>query len=1482
MHSPFQPIPKIRSINRQAEPQAVPAKTQTLKEWSMAGGGVPTQYKGREHVWHAMVDKFAAGGAVQPAALIDGNDFAKAAQANGLKTDNATLNKIVARVNKGESVQEAAKNVAQSRADGGEVHMVGGGDPLDEFSPPRYRSAGRRPESQNDRRAAANMPMDLARGVVSGIGGAPGDIESLVRMLPGLDEKTVLPTSEDIEKRLPFKSDTPAGRAASGLGILAGGFYGGPGAPIRLVGGLPQAVYKAGKDFGRAAGQPAANVVKPTGGNFLTGRTKKDLQSLKAKGPTEVDREWLINHAKQNPEAAQTGLEAIPKNEALNNWIDSNLTNYVQKQMGTAEDPVRKLAEQGITHKPALLDEYLHDPLTGEQMRRAENVREQRREAGFPEEGLGQSPAAKAWEQASDESIAAHRAGDIQEMPEKFAKFTEAENKMRAARSELDKKFKQHIAVAGLNEREEANLIRGTAFDVKAKMVGDTDYAKANTEYLKAHVPMMDNYMELGRQNPYINKLAPDTPMYAPFTGDLGFDHIMDVLREDVTAGRIRPEQLNKVSMEQAVRRTFEYDQELAAKANASRAAAREGLPTYREYPKGYKWIELNKPGAFSQESEAMGHSVRGYEPPKGHPDWTEASGDAGSPSYGHGGWEAIKSGKAKVYSLVDPKGAPHATVEVSKADPIQAYIEKQPLEVQNEFKKRFDNWVYNIDYRPSPEEIRSHTQYLFDDMGISTPSQITQIKGKGNRAPNEEYLPYIQDFVRSGKWSDVGDLRHTGLSNVGGRYFTEPELVEAATKYGRMGVQDTPWEVARQRHIDAGVPEEQALENWVEGFRDGRGRLDIPPEGMAHGGVVRMGLGGAAKEVVEAGIKGVKKLLGAADEVPKGVLPVAERDANLAKMLEGSKVKERLYHGTNSDIASFDKDKVGGTFGADKKGFFFSSDPKIASEYADFAASNSAKKEGANVMPAHVNLKNPLTFDGLSKANTGIRLKPRHGNDSNSLTRLFDEERDSLLKFAKQFDNDGVHLKKDGNSLVVAFEPNQIKSATGNRGTYDTTDPDISKAAGGAIHMAGGGAIKAALAKLGKFATESDLAAIKEAGRAAYEQEASIRAAKNADVEKKLQSMPPRSKAANMEMGIYHPVGGGLKLSKPFEAMHSTRVANPKVVVPKVKILTPEDLYRQRVGFFPLVGDKADTGTFLTHIGEKELEVPVGLGGGPRYMDANLNLTNPSESSAWESGTGRTTALGGQAAKAAESGNPVYGVYTAGSGTNTDFNIMGANALLQQLNQSKLTKKAEKAFDKAMREEGTEAFPPMPDWPGIRSAQLEDMLLDKSNGILRTKLFDTMGKENFQSMGFPDIPATRKAIMDPQLHNTPTNEAGFRIAKMDPTGRIIENPLNPSDYPTAMAGELEGQLNMGMDYKDLFSTHFTNRRLLSKPESGDYYSFSRAHPIQYADQEWLDKIMKAQQAKDKLIKTGSYAKGGKVKPKGGLAAATKSSHRND
>jgi hypothetical protein len=53
-------LPKLKPI----ESDSVPKKSQSLKEWAMAGGGVPSSHKGRERVWHGKVRKMAAGGSV--------------------------------------------------------------------------------------------------------------------------------------------------------------------------------------------------------------------------------------------------------------------------------------------------------------------------------------------------------------------------------------------------------------------------------------------------------------------------------------------------------------------------------------------------------------------------------------------------------------------------------------------------------------------------------------------------------------------------------------------------------------------------------------------------------------------------------------------------------------------------------------------------------------------------------------------------------------------------------------------------------------------------------------------------------------------------------------------------------------------------------------------------------------------------------------------------------------------------------------------------------------------------------------------------------------------------------------------------------------------------------------------------------------------------------------------------------------------------
>ena len=449
----------------------------------------------------------------------------------------------------------------------------------------------------------------------------------------------------------------------------------------------------------------------------------------------------------------------------------------------------------------------------------------------------------------------------------------------------------------------------------------------------------------------------------------------MDVLREDLTSGRIRPEQLSKVSMEQAVRRTAEYDQELAAKMNAARNAQREGLPVYKEYPEGYRWVELNKPGAFASESEAMGHSVRGYEPPQGHPDWVAGSGDRGSLGYGHGGWEAIKSGKAKVYSLVGPKGEPHVTVEVAATGMTPE---------QRQYKIGFLADQLQKEGKTAEEALRQAEKIYPEERKEA----ITQIKGKQNQAPNQEYLPFVQDFVKSGQWSGVDDIQNTGLMPI------EKALAPGDVQRVK-SLSDVPKYVTQQeaddllyRWMSENPVGPKADDNWFEDLYGGK----TPPEGMARGGRVHisdnpdvMALELQAGGLVKRLAKGVQN-----------VLPAAEREANKAKFLEPSKVPQRLYHGTTATEGGKGQEAIRrikpskeGALGSgvyltpraahasgysgipnDEALALMAGDPyakKMADQFmADRAAGTLREgQEGGNMLPVFAQMRNPLILEG-------------------------------------------------------------------------------------------------------------------------------------------------------------------------------------------------------------------------------------------------------------------------------------------------------------------------------------------------------------------------------------------------------------------------------------------------------------------------------------------------------------------------------------
>ena len=108
------------------------------------------------------------------------------------------------------------------------------------------------------------------------------------------------------------------------------------------------------------------------------------------------------------------------------------------------------------------------------------------------------------------------------------------------------------------------------------------------------------------------------------------------------------------------------------------------------------------------------------------------------------------------------------------------------------------------------------------------------------------------------------------------------------------------------------------------------------------------------------------------------------------------------VYHGTNADFNSFAAETIGSNIvlplGA-PRGFYFAKDRSVANRYAS--------GDGANTMPVFVSVQNPApSFDAFNS----------------------DQAYDGFINA----------------NIVVARKPEQIKSAIGNRGSFDPSNPDI------------------------------------------------------------------------------------------------------------------------------------------------------------------------------------------------------------------------------------------------------------------------------------------------------------------------------------------------------------------------------------------------------------------------------------------------------
>lgn len=127
------------------------------------------------------------------------------------------------------------------------------------------------------------------------------------------------------------------------------------------------------------------------------------------------------------------------------------------------------------------------------------------------------------------------------------------------------------------------------------------------------------------------------------------------------------------------------------------------------------------------------------------------------------------------------------------------------------------------------------------------------------------------------------------------------------------------------------------------------------------------------------------------------------------------------VYHGTNSSaFKEFDKARIGksGRLPSSALGFFFQSTNQVRAAY------------GKNIIQAYLKMERPyhMTLDVLDG--------------------LTDDEVSNLKKRLTEERFDGVIATGWRYTEYVVFEPTQIKSASGNRGTFSPTDPNILRSA--------------------------------------------------------------------------------------------------------------------------------------------------------------------------------------------------------------------------------------------------------------------------------------------------------------------------------------------------------------------------------------------------------------------------------------------------
>jgi hypothetical protein len=408
--------------------------------------------------------------------------------------------------------------------------------------------------------------------------------------------------------------------------------------------------------------------------------------------------------------------KALTPQAQLGNWLERTLAKYYKTDFGSPNDPLRELAERGMHYDPEMTPER--------------------------------------WQQSVNDSL--------MEDPIGYFTVPRHENEIRAQFAGAPGDFSSYSAT----DPVAAGTLMQAAPWLRKQPVTDKLYGIQDTLDLGHFVDEMNNAIQ-------------------PEGSGLPFDLA------------VRPESLDRMTFAQAaehvgkINRFRAKEMERVALGNLDSPA----VQTFKEYaddnPMGLRWTELKAPDPEGglPEGWQMSPDRDGFLSPEGeffytypgqgqYDDALQQALKYEGDTMGHcvGGYcPDVMEGRSRIFSLRDAKGEPHVTVETA---PVLTGISGDIL---NQMEPGiWDKIVSEGGHYDTFDWLKNNRPDLLARFDDRPTEEIIQIKGKQNRAPKDDYLPFVQDFVKSGKWSNVGDLGNTGLVKLpDGRYITQQQAEE-------------------------------------------------------------------------------------------------------------------------------------------------------------------------------------------------------------------------------------------------------------------------------------------------------------------------------------------------------------------------------------------------------------------------------------------------------------------------------------------------------------------------------------------------------------------------------------------------------------------------------------------------------------------------------------------------------------------------------